>query len=193
MSSVSGAVPQVGNGPGILAKERIVAAAGFNRWLVPPAALCMHLCIGMACGFGVFSLQFSKAIGITKSVGLLTAWSVAGIIGPVLINYIREFQLAHGVSKALAYDITMYILVGLLLLGLICNALVKPVAEKHYMSEAELAAELKKAHESGVVAADAAAPVASGLSPAVIGAWFFVGIPLAWGIWTTLLKARALF
>src|ERR1043166_6439827 len=51
-----------------LAKERIVAGPGFNRWLVPPAALAIHLCIGMAYGFSVFWIPLSKAIGITSSV-----------------------------------------------------------------------------------------------------------------------------
>src|SRR5579871_1916774 len=55
-------------GAGFLDKERTIAAAGFNRWLVPPAALCIHLCIGMAYGFSVFWLPLSRAIGITKSV-----------------------------------------------------------------------------------------------------------------------------
>src|SRR5215472_10187449 len=50
---------------GLLDRERIIAAAGFNRWLVPPAALCIHLCIGMAYGFSVFWLPLSKAIGGT--------------------------------------------------------------------------------------------------------------------------------
>src|SRR5215813_9244988 len=50
---------------GILDKERTIAAAGFNRWLVPPAALCIHLCIGMAYGFSVFWLPLSRAIGLT--------------------------------------------------------------------------------------------------------------------------------
>src|SRR5262249_12809928 len=48
-------------GAGILDRERIIAAAGFNRWLVPPAALCIHLCIGMAYGFSVFWLPLSRA------------------------------------------------------------------------------------------------------------------------------------
>ena len=39
--------PSSGASTGILAKERTIASAGFNRWLVPPAALCIHLCIGM--------------------------------------------------------------------------------------------------------------------------------------------------
>jgi hypothetical protein len=42
---------------GLLDGERIIAKAGFNRWLVPPPALCIHLCIGMAYGFSVFWLS----------------------------------------------------------------------------------------------------------------------------------------
>ena len=50
----------------LLDRERIIATAGFNRWLVPPAALCIHLCIGMAYGFSVFWLPLSHAIGIDQ-------------------------------------------------------------------------------------------------------------------------------
>ena len=53
--------------PSFLSRERIVARPGFNRWLVPPAALAIHLCIGMAYGFSVFWLPLSRAIGITQS------------------------------------------------------------------------------------------------------------------------------
>ncbi len=53
--------------PGFLTRERIVAGPRFNRWLVPPAALAIHLCIGMAYGFSVFWLPLSKAIGITQA------------------------------------------------------------------------------------------------------------------------------
>src|SRR5687768_14985956 len=52
---------------GLLDKERTIAAPGFNRWLVPPAALAIHLSIGMAYGFSVFWLPLSRAIGITHS------------------------------------------------------------------------------------------------------------------------------
>src|SRR6201996_9248947 len=54
--------------PGFLTRERTIASPGFSRWLVPPAALAIHLCIGMAYGFSVFWLALSKAIGITHSV-----------------------------------------------------------------------------------------------------------------------------
>src|SRR3954462_12686858 len=67
MASVSDAIPQTG-GTDILAKERTIAGAGFNRWLVPPAALAIHLCIGMAYGFSVFWLPLSRGIGIKAEV-----------------------------------------------------------------------------------------------------------------------------
>ena len=62
---------------------------------------------------------------------LLTAWSVAGVAGPVLVNYIREYQLAHGVPKAEAYSVTMYLMAGLLLVGFAANWWVSPVDPKY--------------------------------------------------------------
>ena len=60
---------------GLLAKERTIAGPGFNRWLVPPAALCIHLCIGMAYGFSVFWLPLTRAIGITTPVACAAGMS----------------------------------------------------------------------------------------------------------------------
>jgi MFS family permease len=57
-----------GSSAGFLDRERIVAKAGFNRWLIPPCALAIHLCIGMAYGFSVFWLPLSKSLGVTKAV-----------------------------------------------------------------------------------------------------------------------------
>src|SRR6266478_211484 len=68
MATVDSAGTVAGVGSGILDREHTVAKSGFNRWLVPPAALCIHLCIGMAYGFSVFWLPLSRAIGISKSV-----------------------------------------------------------------------------------------------------------------------------
>src|SRR5437764_328062 len=53
---------------GILDRKRIIAPADYNRWLVPPAALAIHLCIGMAYGFSVFWLPLSKAVGIKEPI-----------------------------------------------------------------------------------------------------------------------------
>src|SRR5450432_2479163 len=66
MAIIEGAGTMTSAAAGILDRERTIATAGFNRWLVPPAALCIHLCIGMAYGFSVFWLPLSRAIGITK-------------------------------------------------------------------------------------------------------------------------------
>ncbi|MFM8406703.1 MAG: MFS transporter, partial [Pirellulaceae bacterium] len=52
----------------LLERDRIVAGDEFNRWMVPAAALCIHLCIGMAYGFSVFWLPMTRLIGIDHSV-----------------------------------------------------------------------------------------------------------------------------
>ena len=66
---------------------------------------------------------------------LLTAWSTAGILGPVLVNYIREYEIAHGVAKADAYTITMRIMAGLLVIGFVCNLLVRPVDSRNVVAD----------------------------------------------------------
>jgi MFS family permease len=63
---------------------------------------------------------------------LLTAWSTAGILGPVLVNYTREYQLAHGVDRAGAYQTVLHIMAGLLVVGFTANFFVRPVAEKYW-------------------------------------------------------------
>jgi MFS family permease len=95
-------------------------------------------------GFATIPAYLADMFG-TQFVGaihgrLLTAWSTAGILGPVLVNYIREFQISRGIPHAQAYNTTMFVLAGLLVAGLLCNLAVRPVAERYYMSDAELAA-----------------------------------------------------
>jgi MFS family permease len=63
---------------------------------------------------------------------LLTAWSVAGVLGPVLVNYIREYLKGRGTTGVGLYAPTMYLMAGLLLIGLICNLCVRPVNERYY-------------------------------------------------------------
>jgi MFS family permease len=70
---------------------------------------------------------------------LLTAWSTAGVLGPVLVNYTREYQLAHGADRAGAYQTVLHIMAGLLVVGFIANVLVRPVTEK-YWNASKLAA-----------------------------------------------------
>ncbi|MEO7964308.1 MAG: OFA family MFS transporter [Gemmatimonadaceae bacterium] len=67
---------------------------------------------------------------------LLTAWSLAGVVGPVLVNYIREYQVSHGVPKTEAYSLTMYLMASLLVVGFVANALVRPVSAQHHFQRA---------------------------------------------------------
>ena len=91
----------------------------------------------------------------------------------------------------------MYILAALLVGGFICNLLVRPVNAKWFMTDAELEAERKLAHDAAAKAAvggNAAAVSGAGSNQALVGLfWLFVGIPLAWGVWTTVTKALVLF
>jgi hypothetical protein len=124
---------------------------------------------------------------------LLTAWATAGVLGPVLVNYIRDYQLKHGVPRAEAYSVTMYILAGLLAIGFVCNLMIQPVAKKHYMSRAQIA-ELDATNAGGAIRADVAAGSAAATPMAlVVGAWLAVGIPIAWGVYVTAVKAIAIF
>jgi MFS family permease len=151
-------------------------------------------------GFATVPAYLADMFG-TQMVGaihgrLITAWSAAGIFGPVIVNYLREYQLDHGVARAQVYDVTAYVLCGLLAIGFICNWLVKPVADKHFMSEAELEAERKLAHEAALKLKDSAArPSTDRATPPamVVAAWLLVGVPILWGVWITLEKAWVLF
>lgn len=150
-------------------------------------------------GFATVPAYLADMFG-TKMVGaihgrLLTAWSTAGVLGPVLVNYIREYQLDHGVARQDAYSITMYILAGLLALGALCNWLVTPVAEKHHMPEDEAAAEKRAADDTHQHFVSDVAALGEEVvhSWKVTLAWAIVWIPLGWGIWITLTKALVLF
>jgi len=93
-------------------------------------------------GFSTIPAYLADIFG-TKYVGgihgrLLTAWATAGVLGPVLVNYIREYQIEHGVAKADAYTTTLYIMAGLLAAGFICNLMMKEVHERHYMRHDEV-------------------------------------------------------
>jgi MFS family permease len=92
-------------------------------------------------GFSTLPAYLKDMFG-TRYVGaihglLLTAWSAAGVFGPVLVNYIRAYEIAHGVPKADAYNVTMYLMAALLVIGFFCNLLVKAVHERHHMAVAQ--------------------------------------------------------
>jgi MFS family permease len=100
-------------------------------------------------GFATVPAYLRDMFG-TRYVGaihglLLTAWSMAGIFGPVLVNYIREYNITHGVAKAQAYNVTMYVMAGLLVVGFVCNVFVKSVHERFHIRAVEADAEVEGA------------------------------------------------
>ena len=149
-------------------------------------------------GFATVPAYLADLFG-TQMVGaihgrLLTAWATAGVIGPVVLNYMRDYQLGRGLPRELIYNQTMYILVGMLVIGLICNVLVRPLNPKWFMTPAELAHEKQLAHEK-VKATTVAATTQSEASSTLllVLAWAAVGLPLAWGVYRTSLTAAKFF
>jgi MFS family permease len=149
-------------------------------------------------GFATVPAYLADMFG-TQFVGaihgrLLTAWSTAGIIGPVVVNYIREFQLAAGVPRDKLYDSTMYVLCAMLVAGLICNWLIKPVNSKWHMNEADVAKlQAASAKSEAAIVKGSFGIGRGGFDIKALLFWAFVGVPLGWGVYKTLESAAKIF
>lgn len=103
--------------------------------------LCFLIIISMyGGGFSTIPAYLKDMFG-TQYVGaihgwLITAWAAAGVAGPSMVNYIRQYEIDHGIPRAQAYNFTMYLMVGLLLVGLVCNFLITAVHERHHIGTA---------------------------------------------------------
>jgi hypothetical protein len=137
----------------------------------------------------IFGTQFVGAI----HGRLLTAWSTAGIVGPVVVNYIREFEISAGVPRDHVYDVTMYVLSGMLVAGFFCNYLIKPLAQKWFMKPEEVAALQAKAASAMATPSGSFGIGRGGIDAPALLFWAFVGIPMAWGAWITLKNAIVIF
>jgi MFS family permease len=162
------------------------------------AAFCVILSM-YGGGFATVPAYLADLFG-TRMVGaihgrLLTAWSTAGILGPVLVNYIRDYQLHHGVPRAQAYSVTMYVLAALLAVGFICNWCIHAVAPDRHMKAGDpaLAPVIAPQPEASRTDAAYAAAASSGNAWVIPAAWLAVWIPIGWGVWMTLQKAVLLF
>src|SRR5690606_1313514 len=67
MTNTNTAGPGSGSLLPFLDRKHTIAKPGYSRWMVPPAALCVHLCIGQAYAFSVFNLPMTRLLGITES------------------------------------------------------------------------------------------------------------------------------
>lgn len=148
-------------------------------------------------GFATIPAYLADLFG-TQFVGaihgrLLTAWSTAGILGPVIVNYMHDVRLEAKIPYADIYAPIFITLAALLGVGFIANLLVRPVADKYFMSDSELAAEQQSGKKQGDSKAQT---VEEGVkTPAILVklAWLAVLIPISYGIWMTIQKAWSLF
>lgn len=137
----------------------------------------------------IFGTQFVGAI----HGRLLTAWSTAGIVGPVIVNYLHDTRYAEGIPADQLYGQIFYILAGMLVVGFIANLLVRPVDPKWHMSEAEVAVEQAKLRSAAGDGGGSYGIGKGGLDAKAVAFWMLVGVPLAWGVWQTFEKALVLF
>jgi MFS family permease len=155
------------------------------------AAMCLVVSV-YGGGFAAAPAYLADIFG-TKYVGaihgrLLTAWSVAGVAGPVLITHISAVQKAAGVAGDAVYDRTLYIMATLLALGFLANLAVRPVASRWWMLPDNAAVAAVTASRGGAHGIGK-----GGLNAGAMLAWACVGIPIAWGIYVTLERALILF
>jgi MFS family permease len=170
-------------------------AAMMGSKLLFVGAICIILSM-YGGGFATVPAYLADMFG-TQFVGaihgrLLTAWSTAGIIGPVVVNYIRQAQLDAGLPRDQLYNTTMYILCAMLVAGLICNYMIKPVDPKWFMSNEEVA-KLQAAKGASAAPSGSFGIGKGGFDGQAMLFWAFVAIPLAWGVWRTLQSAVKIF
>jgi MFS family permease len=185
---------------GALMYFSVPSSAGAGSIVLFVGAFCIILSM-YGGGFATVPAYLADIFG-TQMVGaihgrLLTAWATAGVLGPVVVNYMREYQLSLGIAREQVYNQTMYILVGMLIVGLIANLLIKPLDTKWFMTDSELAHEKKLAHEKAVsleVHGSSGAQNQDAVNPIFVAlAWAAVGIPLGWGVYRTLLSVAKFF
>ena len=179
-------------GIALYASSPTLAHAGYLALFV--AAFCIILSM-YGGGFATVPAYLADMFG-TQFVGaihgrLLTAWSTAGIVGPVVVNYIRDAQIQAGVPRAQVYDRTLYILSIMLVAGFVANLLVRPVAERWFLKQAEHHTDLMAPKHA--FAGQSHGISTGGLDAKAAIAWLLVGIPIAWGVFITLRQALALF
>jgi len=145
-------------------------------------------------GFATIPAYIADLFGVSYVSAIhgrvLTAWSTAGIVGPVLVNYIREFQIGRGLPAADSYTFTMYVLAAFLVVGLACNLSIRPVADRLFTATTPPRPAPRDAPRAAVATATLAP---AGQWPIVGAAWALAAMPLAWGVLKTLTLASQMF
>ncbi len=178
-------------GVALYASAPWLAHAGDKALFV--AAFCVILSM-YGGGFATVPAYLADVFG-TRYVGaihgrLLTAWSTAGVLGPLLVTYVSQAATAAGQPKAATYDTTLYVLAALLVVGLVADLAVRPLAQSWFMRPEATASVGAMAPTSRRPAMGAASGALGG---SVALAWLPVAIPVAWGVWMTLSQVANLF
>ncbi len=63
---------------GLLSKERIIAAPTFNRWLVPPASIAIHLCIGSVYAWSIYNPALIRVFGVVTPAA--DDWQLSDVV-----------------------------------------------------------------------------------------------------------------
>lgn len=172
-------------------------AAGSGSVAVFVLALCVIASM-YGGGFSTLPAYLADMFG-TQFVGpilgrLLTAWSTAGIVGPVIVNYMHDVRVEQQVPYDQIYIPIFYVLIGLLVVGFIANLLVRPVADHFFMTDAELAEAKMQAHEKPLSSSGQAGSSSGQNGKAIaVFAWLAVLIPITYGVWMTVQKTWVLF
>lgn len=123
---------------------------------------------------------------------LLTAWSAAGVVGPLIINGFLDAQGKPGTLTADAYRPALFTMVGVLAVGLIANLLVRPVAAKYQERRDATGGAVK---DDGVqVDVDHDTSVQAGSATVrLVLAWTVIVVLLGYGVIQTVITAAKLF
>ena len=172
----------------------LVPTAGATGQLALFVALFCVILTMYGGGFATIPAYIADLFGVNYVSAihgrLLTAWSTAGIVGPVLINYVREFQIGRGVPPADSYTFTMYALAVFLIAGLACNLAIRPVPERLFAVPAPVGSVPREPRRE---TSSAPARASVGQWGTVGAAWTLAGMPLAWGVLKTLTMASQMF
>lgn len=145
-------------------------------------------------GFSTAPAYLADVFG-TKFVGaihgrLLTAWSTAGVLGPLIVTTLRDNRIAAGIPRDLVYQPIYWTLAALLVLAFILNLLIRPVHPRFHMPVDEVAPSISESEHSATTRTDTEG--AGRLDVSVLLAWIAVAIPIGWGIYQTAAKATVL-
>ncbi|WP_404712984.1 OFA family MFS transporter [Sphingomonas sp. MMS24-J13] len=143
-------------------------------------------------GFSTVPAYLADIFG-TRFVGaihgrLLTAWSTAGVLGPLVVANMRDHRIAAGIPRVEVYQPIYWTLAAMLVVGFVCNLLIKPVDARFHMKD-EAPAQGAAAGEPGPSVTATPSDRFGGM---VLLAWAAVCLPIAWGVYETLIKAAVL-